>query len=100
MRTYKQAEEAGKAVGFKLVTSLDLATSSKVADGWWKRLDELAWQNEVSHVVVSTLDTFYLAPKGLKQVHNMLRNVARSLVAGGKTGVFSPMHMLVFQKPQ
>eukprot|EP00878_Enallax_costatus_P008695 GHUV01009089.1.p1 GENE.GHUV01009089.1~~GHUV01009089.1.p1 ORF type:complete len:343 (+),score=47.30 GHUV01009089.1:194-1222(+) len=47
MRTYKQAEEAGKAVGFKLVTSLDLATSSKVADGWWKRLDELAWQNEV-----------------------------------------------------
>ena len=51
-------------------------------------------------MVVSTLDTFYLAPKGLKQVHNMLRNVARSLVAGGKTGVFSPMHMLVFQKSQ
>jgi hypothetical protein len=21
--------------------------ASEVADGWWKRLDELAWQNEV-----------------------------------------------------
>jgi 24-methylenesterol C-methyltransferase len=55
---------------------------------------------QVSHVVVTALDTLFLAPKGLKDVHNMLRNVARSLVAGGKTGVFSPMHMLVFQKPK
>lgn len=28
-------------------TSLDLATSSKVAGGWYGRLEELAWQNEV-----------------------------------------------------
>lgn len=49
---------------------------------------------------MSTLDALWLAPKGLKDVHNMLRNVARSLVAGGKTGVFSPMHMLVFKKPE
>lgn len=27
--------------------SLDLATSSKVAGGWYGRLEELAWQNEV-----------------------------------------------------
>lgn len=100
MRTWKQAEDAGKAVGFELVTSLDLATASKVATGWETRLEELAWQNEVSHVVVSTLDALWLAPKGLKDVHNMLRNVARSLVAGGRTGVFSPMHMLVFKKPE
>jgi hypothetical protein len=32
------------------------------------------------------------------QVHNMLRNVAHSLVAGGDSGVFTPMHMLVFRK--
>jgi hypothetical protein len=40
-----------------------------------------------------------MPPPPPPQVHNMLRNVARSLVAGGDTGVFSPMHMLVFQKP-
>lgn len=27
--------------------SLDLATASKVAGGWYGRLEELAWQNEV-----------------------------------------------------
>lgn len=34
------------------------------------------------------------------QVHDMLVNVANSLVAGGETGVFSPMHLLVFCKPE
>lgn len=27
-------------------------------------------------------------------------NVATSLVAGGETGIFTPMHLLVFQKPE
>ena len=33
------------------------------------------------------------------QVHQMLMNVANSLVAGGRTGIFTPMHLLVFRKP-
>ncbi len=37
--------------------------------------------------------------QGLKDVHNMLVEVARSLVAGGETGVFTPMHLLLFHKP-
>ena len=32
-------------------------------------------------------------------VHDMLVHVAQSLVAGGETGIFSPMHLLVFRKP-
>ena len=27
-------------------------------------------------------------------------NVSTSLLAGGETGIFSPMHLLVFQKPE
>lgn len=57
------------------------------------------WVHRFNHYLVSTLDFFGLAPKGLKDVHNMLVNVAFSLVAGGETGVFSPMHLLVFRKP-
>ncbi len=37
--------------------------------------------------------------QGLKDVHEMLVNVAKSLIRGGETGVFTPMHMLVFKKP-
>ena len=33
------------------------------------------------------------------QVHKMLIDVVDSLVAGGETGIFTPMHMLVFRKP-
>lgn len=33
------------------------------------------------------------------QVHQMLMDVANSLVAGGQTGIFTPMHLLVFRKP-
>ena len=33
------------------------------------------------------------------QVHKMLIDVVDSLVAGGETGIFTPMHLLVFRKP-
>ena len=33
------------------------------------------------------------------QVHKMLVDVADSLVAGGETGIFTPMHLVVFRKP-
>lgn len=34
MRTWKEAEDAGQKVGFKLVWSIDLATSSIVSGPW------------------------------------------------------------------
>lgn len=34
MRTWKEAEQAGKNVGFELVMSVDLATASIVAGPW------------------------------------------------------------------
>lgn len=34
MRTYKEAEQAGKSVGFELVRSVDIATVSPVATPW------------------------------------------------------------------
>lgn len=35
MRTWKQAEEAGKKAGFVLLESLDLAVASPVTLGWY-----------------------------------------------------------------
>ena len=34
MRTYKEAEQAGKNVGFQLVMSYDIATASPVSGPW------------------------------------------------------------------
>lgn len=35
MRTYKEAEEAGRKAGLELVTSLDVAVASAVAGPWY-----------------------------------------------------------------
>jgi len=99
MRTYKQAEQAGKTAGFELALSLDLANASIVAGPWYDRLRMGKFVHKFNHCLVATLDFVGLAPKGLKDVHNMLVVVADSLVAGGQTGVFSPMHLLLFRKP-
>jgi hypothetical protein len=48
------------------------------AGPWYGRLEELAWQNKLSHAIVTAGDAVGLAPRGLKDVHNMLVNVATS----------------------
>jgi hypothetical protein len=49
---------------------------------------------QINHAIVSTLTFLGLAPKGVMEVHEMLVNVAHSLVAGGETGIFSPSECL------
>ena len=39
MRTYKEAEQAGKTVGFELVRSIDIATASPVVQAPWCEVD-------------------------------------------------------------
>mmetsp|Transcript_21268 Transcript_21268/g.36218 ORF Transcript_21268/g.36218 Transcript_21268/m.36218 type:complete len:389 (+) Transcript_21268:36-1202(+) len=99
MRTWKEAEAAGKSVGFELVWSQDLAISSVVAGPWYARLSTLTWMHNVNHAIVSFFDFIRMTPKGMKDVHLMLVRVARSLIRGGETGTFTPMQMLVFKKP-
>eukprot|EP00798_Chlamydomonas_sp_ICE-L_P031104 gene31104-6235_t len=99
MRTWTEAEAAGLTAGFELISSVDLAVASPVCGPWYNRLKMGRWIHFVNHGIVSTLDFFFLAPKGLKDVHHMLVEVARSLIVGGETGIFTPMHMLTFQKP-
>lgn len=100
MRTWKQAEQAGLNVGFELVMSFDLGNASPVCRPWYTRLSDQQWRFPYHVFLVNSVDFLGIAPKGLKKVHDMLVSVAYSLIAGGKTGVFTPMHCLVFQKPK
>lgn len=100
MRTAKEAEDAGRRVGFKLVTSLDLATASEPCGPWYHRLTgSRTVYRTVNQAIINTLCVLGIAPKGLGEVHDMLLDTVDALVAGGKTGIFSPMHLLVFEKP-
>jgi 24-methylenesterol C-methyltransferase len=102
MRTYTECEGAGKNVGFELVESRDLAVASDPCGPWYNRLKygmSGRSMQKINHAVVSIVSFLHIAPKGVKEVHDMLVRVANSLVDGGETGVFSPMHLLLFRKP-
>lgn len=82
---------------------LDLAPVQKLTGGLpcsrYGRLKRSRAQHHINQAIVSTTSFLHLCPAGVKEVHHMLVNVAKSLVDGGENGVFSPMHLLVFKKP-
>jgi len=54
----------------------------------------------VNRTLVTIVSALHIAPRGMYDVHEMLVKVSLSLVQGGESGVFSPMHLLVFRKPE
>jgi 24-methylenesterol C-methyltransferase len=64
------------------------------------RLKYSRYQHHINQAIVNLLTLLHIAPKGVKDVHEMLVKVADSLIRGGETGTFSPMHLLVFKKPE
>ncbi|XP_024400045.1 24-methylenesterol C-methyltransferase 2 [Physcomitrium patens] len=98
LRSYKQVGEIAKEVGFKVLEDRDLALPP--AKPWWIRLKmgRLAYYR--NHLVIALLSFLGIAPKGVVDVHEMLFKTADHLTRGGETGIFSPMHLLVLQKPE
>jgi len=64
-----------------------------------KNLSLFKAQAKFNHALVSVMEFLHVAPKGMVQVHKMLMDTGIALYEGGEQGIFTPMHMLVFQKP-
>lgn len=69
-----------------------------------RRYGRLKWLRDsgligVNRTLVNLVSFLRIAPTGLHDVHEMLVKVSLSLVQGGESGVFSPMHLLIFRKP-
>ena len=63
MRTYKEAEQAGKTVGFELVRSIDIATASPVVQAPWCEVDSpLICNARCPAELVHSSDTATAAP--------------------------------------
>lgn len=127
MRTWAQAEAAGSSAGFRLIESRDLAcTPLEKATPWWRDagLGSIAQPNapegfainpwyarlgrsrrlftlfaSFNAVLVWVAEKLRVAPKGMSEIHRMLMDTAFALIDGGEAGIFTPMHMLVFEKP-
>ena len=69
------------------------------------RYGRLKWLRDshlisVNRVLVNIVSALHIAPNGMYYVHEMLVKVSLSLVQGGESSVFSPMHLLLFKKPE
>jgi len=91
MRTWEQAETAGKNAGFNLVISTDMATASPVNGPWYHRLSKFRYIHYMDQWIVTALAFLRIIPRSFYDVHTMLFKVAHSLAQGGETGVFTPM---------
>lgn len=103
--SWQDAEEAGKKVGFKLLKSRDLAVQpdGTLSPWWWrlsKNLPLFKAKAKFNHVLVTVAETLRIAPRGMVEVHKMLMDTGIAMIEGGESGIFTPMHMVVFQKPE
>eukprot|EP00887_Chlorella_sp_A99_P001978 scaffold18.g1978.t1 len=92
--SYKEAEAAGEAVGFRLVESRDIADASRGAVGLW--YTRLASNPKLFKLIGGVNGALVAA---MEAVHKMLFDTGIALIEGAQAGIFTPMHLLVFEKP-
>ena len=86
-------------MGFKVLVERDLAVTTKGGD-WWSILKTSMRKYKINDIIIRTLSCFRVLPKETKDVHKMLYGVLGTFIEGGEMGIFSPMYMVVLQKPE
>jgi sterol 24-C-methyltransferase len=103
-----EVERALTDVGFELVELRDWAQAGDPATPWYSPLAAgvslAGFRNSrvgaaMTHWLVRTLEVLRLAPVGTTLAHDVMRLAQRSLVAGGKLAIFTPMYLFVARKP-
>jgi sterol 24-C-methyltransferase len=102
--------EVLRDIGFEVEEDKDVATDLRTGDRTWyapltgKELSvHTLRQSSVGRVVTQSslrlLERFRLAPAGSQAVSSFLNEAADALVAGGETGIFTPMFYFLARKP-
>ncbi|MCB9554475.1 MAG: methyltransferase domain-containing protein [Deltaproteobacteria bacterium] len=102
-----EVDQALCTAGFELITAYDLAPRSEVP--WWAPLAGSEWSlrslprrpvgRELVRRTTALLEKLKIAPQGTSEVSAMLNRAADALVAGGKSGCFTPMYFFHARKP-
>lgn len=97
MHSYQDVEVAAKEAGLEIVFEEDLAKDP--SNLWYEKLDMSYVSTTITHYFTLVMETLGLAPAGSTFSHTMLLHAVGGLVDGGKTGTFTPMHLVLFRKP-
>lgn len=106
LRTKEQVIKAVQRAGLELLEAEDLALTSPIP--WWSIL-ATRWSlydlkssppgRWLTHIALMGMEMIGLASKGSVKTHRMLCKGADALALGGKEGIFSPMVLIVAEKP-
>ncbi len=101
-------DNALKAAGFEILEARDRAPESDPP--WYSALQgrDLSLSSiprtrigqRLTNMSVGLMEKMGLAPKGTKDVSNLLMGCGRSLVASGIRGLFTPMYFYIARKPE
>jgi sterol 24-C-methyltransferase len=106
--------EVDKAIveaGLILIESKDMALEENPGgDTWYEplmpgmkyftQMQFTAIGTKVMHYVLTALEFLKVAPAGTVKVQEMLQRGGRGCAEGGVTGIFTPMYMIIAQKPE
>jgi sterol 24-C-methyltransferase len=105
----QEVDQALRDAGFDLLETRDLASTSDPETPWYAPLEasfsSLSGFRSTSvgifatHQLVRMLEALHLSPQGTVEAHDVLRVAQRSLLAGGRLGIFTPMYFFLAQKP-
>jgi len=107
----KEIVDAMRQVGFEIVEQRDygITVDPTTEIPWFDSLEGKYWSvSSFRHTplgmwctdkMVWILESLKIAPKGTKEIHDLLIKVAKELVLAGKLGIFSPTYFYLARKP-
>lgn len=102
VHNYKDVEIAAEKAGFKIVKEHDYALDVDYPEFdkvWYNKVDMSKVSTTITDAFTRVMEFFGLAAAGSVDAHTTLLHAIDGLVAGGKTGIFTPMHMVIMCKP-
>ncbi len=99
-----------RQAGFEILEAHDRATDSDPRTPWYRSLDSRQFSlasiprtpfgRAVTNLTLLIGEKLRLVPQGSRDVSTFLNTGADALVAGGRTGTFTPMYFVLARKPE
>ena len=99
LRSIQDVYAAAAKVGFTITYEHDIAEDKDKTLPWYTKLDMGWFAHKLTHLTCVITEFFGFAPKGTVDIHAMLLRAADGLVRGGQHNTFTPMWLVVMQKP-
>ncbi len=108
--TFGEVNHALEAAGFDVIEGMDLDMQQGLSTPWYQpmvshrgtlgnTLRRLPWGRKAAFAGSKLAEVLRLFPKGSAEVVRLMDRTADAYVAGGKTGIFTPLYCFLARKP-